>query len=116
VRDVVVSPIGFVSDHLEVLYDLDMEAQQLSRELGLRMERAGTAGTHPAYIAMIRELVQERLDRSRERRAVGRFGPNADVCANNCCLPGSGRPSPWSADESDRGVTASREHARQYPR
>jgi ferrochelatase len=112
VRDVVVSPIGFVSDHLEVLYDLDMEAQQLSRELGIRMERAGTAGTHPAYVAMIRELVQERLDRSRERRAVGRFGPNADVCANNCCLPGSGRLSPWCADRSDGGVTAGREHAR----
>ncbi len=93
--DVVVSPVGFVSDHIEVLYDLDVEAADLGRELGLNVVRAGTAGTHPAYVSMIRELIEERLGDSPERPTVGRFGPNPDVCATNCCLPGTDKPSPW---------------------
>lgn len=95
VRDVVISPVGFVSDHIEVLYDLDHEARELGEELGVAVWRAGTAGTHPAFVAMIRELIQERLDPSVERRAAGRFGPSADVCAPGCCLPGTGQPGPW---------------------
>ncbi|MEI8105635.1 MAG: ferrochelatase [Actinomycetes bacterium] len=94
--DVVVAPIGFVSDHIEVLYDLDIEAVDLGREIGLNVVRAGTAGTHPAYVSMICELIEERLGSSAEKRAVGRFGPNPDVCPTNCCLPGSGAPSPWA--------------------
>ncbi|HVV58383.1 MAG TPA: ferrochelatase [Gaiellaceae bacterium] len=97
VRAVVVSPIGFVSDHLEVLYDLDVEARATAERLGLRLARAGTAGTHPAFVAAIRELVQERLSSDVPRRALGRFGPSHDTCAPDCCLPGSGRPSPWDA-------------------
>ena len=94
---VVVSPLGFVSDHLEVLYDLDHEAQELAGELGLRMVRAGTAGTHPAFVAMIGELVEERLSPGTERRTLGRLGAGPDACAPDCCLPGNGRPSPWDA-------------------
>jgi ferrochelatase len=97
VTDVVVSPIGFVSDHMEVLFDLDVEAAELARELGLTMVRAGSAGTHPAFVAMIRELIEERLGTVTERRTVGRYGPSHDVCASGCCLPGTGRPSPWDA-------------------
>ena len=97
VTDVVVSPLGFVSDHIEVLYDLDHEARAVAGELGLQMVRAGTVGTHPAFVAMIRELVQERLDPSVERRTLGRQGPVPDVCPPGCCLPGTGRPSPWDA-------------------
>jgi ferrochelatase len=97
VTDVVVSPLGFVSDHIEVLYDLDHEARGVADELGLTMIRAGTVGTHPAFVAMIRELVQERFDPSLERRALGRQGPGPDICAPGCCLPGTGRPSPWDA-------------------
>ena len=93
--DVVISPVGFVSDHIEVLYDLDIEAAELCRELGLALVRAGTAGTHPAYVSMIRELIQERLGEPRERPALGRFAASPDVCPGNCCLPGTGRPSPW---------------------
>jgi ferrochelatase len=96
VTDVVVSPVGFVSDHMEVLFDLDVEAADVARELGLRMVRAGSAGTHPAFVAMIRELVAERLGITAERRAVGRFGPSHDICPN-CCLPGTGAASPWDA-------------------
>src|SRR6476646_6355368 len=62
VKNVVVAPIGFVSDHMEVVYDLDFEAQQLANELGLSMIRAATAGTHPAFVKMIRELILERVD------------------------------------------------------
>jgi ferrochelatase len=96
VTDVVISPAGFVSDHLEVLYDLDVEAVELGRELGVDVVRAGTAGTHPAFVSMIRELIEERVDPSAEKRAVGRYGPSHDVCPANCCLPGTGRPSPWA--------------------
>lgn len=61
VRAVVVCPLGFVSDHVEVLWDLDIEAGQTSRTHGLTMERAATAGTHPAFVAMIGDLIEERL-------------------------------------------------------
>jgi ferrochelatase len=91
---VVVAPIGFLSDHVEVLYDLDVEARTLAGELGLRMARAGTAGTHASFVAMIRELVQERLVAGTPRRSVGRYGPSHDVCPPGCCLSGNGRPSP----------------------
>jgi ferrochelatase len=84
--DVVVAPIGFVSDHMEIVYDLDTEAQSLCRELGLNMVRARTAGTHPAFIEMIRELIMERLDPEAPRRSLGTAGPRADVCATDCCL------------------------------
>ena len=84
-HDVVVAPVGFLSDHMEILYDLDHEAQRKAGELGLNMVRAGTVGTHPRFVAMLRELIEERLGRTTERRAVGRFGPNHDVCPVDCC-------------------------------
>ena len=92
---VVVAPIGFVSDHLEVLYDLDVEAREAAVRLGLPFARAGTAGTHPAFVVAIADAVAERLDSGAPRRSVGRFGPSHDTCAPDCCLPGTGRPSPW---------------------
>jgi ferrochelatase len=91
VRDVVAVPIGFVSDHMEVVYDLDTEAQARARELGLHLERAATAGTHPAFVGMIRELVLERTAAG-ERRALGSRGPSPDVCPEGCC-PYVGRPA-----------------------
>ena len=97
VQAVVISPIGFVSDHLEVLFDLDTEARQIADELGLPMARAGTAGTHPAFVAGLADLIVERMTPGAERPALGRLGPSHDVCAPDCCLPGTGRPSPWDA-------------------
>ncbi len=97
VTDVVISPVGFVSDHIEVLYDLDVEAAGTARDLGLTMVRAGAAGTHPAFVAMIRELIEERL-LGADRRVVGRFGPSHEVCPSSCCLPGTGKRSPWEAE------------------
>jgi ferrochelatase len=92
---VVLAPISFVSDHMEVLYDLDIEARQLCNLLGLPMTRAKTVGVHPKFIGMIRELILERMNPELERRAVGLLGARADVCAEDCC-PGPqrmGRPS-----------------------
>lgn len=87
VNDVVIAPIGFVSDHMEILYDLDTEAMALCCKLGLNMRRAATAGTHPAFIAMIRELIMERIDETTPRRALGADGPRADICQADCCSP-----------------------------
>jgi ferrochelatase len=82
---VVLAPIGFISDHMEVQYDLDVEARQLCDSLGLPMTRAKTVGLHPKFIGMIRELILERMNPGSERRALGSLGPRADVCAEDCC-------------------------------
>ena len=74
VHDVVVAPIGFISDHMEVMYDLDEEAAALAGELGLNFVRAGTAGTHPAMIAMLRDLIAGRQK-----------APEMPLCAPDCC-------------------------------
>jgi ferrochelatase len=99
VTRVVLSPVGFVSDHLEVLYDLDVEAKEKAEELGLELRRAGAVGTHPVFVAGLRDLILERLGPGTRRAAVGRFGPSHDVCAPDCCLPGTGRPSPWETPD-----------------
>ena len=86
VENVVVAPIGFVSDHMEIVYDLDYEAQNVAKELGLTMVRAATAGTHPAFVKMIRELIVERIH-NEPGRFLGTRGPGHDVCPVDCCLP-----------------------------
>ncbi|HEY0728010.1 MAG TPA: ferrochelatase, partial [Pyrinomonadaceae bacterium] len=85
IESAVVAPIGFVSDHMEIIYDLDFEAQNLARELGIQMVRAATAGTHPAFVKMIRELILERVH-NEPRRFLGSRGPVHDVCPADCCL------------------------------
>lgn len=92
IRRVVISPIGFLSDHMEILYDLDTEARQLCDELGMEMFRAATPSADPRFIAMIRELVLERLQGA-PRRAMGVRGPSHDVCPADCC-PAPARPRP----------------------
>jgi ferrochelatase len=94
-RDAVVSPIGFLSDHVEVLYDLDVEAKNLARELGLNLVRVPTVGTHPTFVAAVRELIEERLSPDVPRRVLGALGVGPDLCASGCCLPGTGASSPW---------------------
>jgi ferrochelatase len=86
VKDVVVAPIGFVSDHMEVIYDLDVQMKQVADEIGLNMVRAATAGTHPLFVKMIRELILERID-GIPVRAIGLRGPSHDACPDDCCLP-----------------------------
>ena len=92
VKAVVVAPIGFVCDHMEVVMDLDIDAANVARELGLTMVRAATVGTHGAYVAMVRELIVERMTPGAPRRALGSLGPSHDRCPADCCLPG--RPGP----------------------
>lgn len=87
----VLSPIGFTSCHMEVLYDLDTESRQLCDELGIAMARAATPGSHPKFVAMIRELIAERMGLA-PARALGQFGPNHDVCPVNCCPAPPRRP------------------------
>jgi ferrochelatase len=89
VPSVVVVPIGFVSDHMEVVFDLDTEAAETAAELGMAYQRVATPGTHPAFVAMIRELVLERAAADRgdavQRSVVGVCAPNPDRCAEDCC-------------------------------
>jgi ferrochelatase len=89
-KSLVVAPIGFLSDHMEVLYDLDYEAKHLADELGLTMIRAGTVGCHPRFVGMIVELIAERLGQMTPR-AIGQYGPNHDVCPIDCCPAPVGR-------------------------
>ncbi len=100
VQAVVISPIGFISDHMEVLYDLDTEAREACEELGIEMARAGSAGIHPKFVSMIRELIAERTGDVTERRALGDRGPNHDVCPPDCCKYTPRRPG------AHPGVTA----------
>lgn len=97
VRTVVAVPIGFVSDHLEVLYDLDTEAAQRAEQLGLDYHRVPTVGTHPRFVAMIRELVVERIALAAGehpvRLALGDHGPRPDPCPPGCCPPPPRRPA-----------------------
>jgi protoporphyrin/coproporphyrin ferrochelatase len=84
-KAVVLFPIGFVSDHVEVIWDLDNEAKETAEELGMVFVRAGTAGTHPAFVAMVRELVEERRSGTPPR-----LGTN---CPAACCFTAP-RPRP----------------------
>ncbi len=90
--EVVVSPVGFISDHLEVKYDLDTQAAEVAMQLGLNMVRAPTVGTHPRFIRMIRELINERIDDGAPRLFLGNGGPSHDICPIDCCLPGTAKP------------------------
>jgi ferrochelatase len=82
VKDVVAAPIGFLSDHMEVMYDLDVEAAQLCARLGINLVRAGTVGTHPKLIAMLRQLIEERL-----------AATSPVLCPDDCCpAPRGARP------------------------
>ena len=85
----VLVPIGFVSDHMEVRFDLDTEALATAGRLGLPVSRAATVGTDPGFVAALRELVLERAALVRgeapARPALGRLGPSHDLCPAGCC-------------------------------
>lgn len=86
IHDVVVTPLGFISDHIEVLYDLDTEAKELCERLGLGFVRVPSVGIHPHFVGMIADLLQERIQSLETRASVGRLGPSHDVCPIDCCL------------------------------
>lgn len=81
---VVIVPIGFVSDHMEVVWDLDTVALDHAREIGLPARRAPTVGTDHRFVEAVAELVQERVGLV-EPRALSSFGPMPDVCGRTCC-------------------------------
>lgn len=89
VSSVVLMPIGFVSDHMEVIYDLDTEAMETAERLGISAVRAATAGVDPRFVAMVRDLLLERAAAERgeapERPAVGSMAAGPDVCGVGCC-------------------------------
>jgi len=89
---VVVAPIGFISDHMEVLFDLDTEAADLCKSLDMKMARANTAGTDPEFVRMIRDLIAERAFSLPEKTAIGCMPANHDVCPLDCC-PAPIRPA-----------------------
>ncbi len=87
VRDVMLMPIGFVCEHVEVVYDLDVEVGALCEHLGLGMARVATIGCHPRFVEMIVELAAERIDPACARQALGEHGPWPDECPADCCRP-----------------------------
>ncbi|WP_248948322.1 ferrochelatase [Oerskovia enterophila] len=97
VTNVVLSPIGFVSDHMEVAYDLDTEAMETASRLGITAVRAGTVGTRAPFVAGLVDLVLERAAIARDEKfaeaVVGELGPFRSVCAPDCCLRRDGEPS-----------------------
>ena len=90
VGSVVVVPIGFISDHMEVIYDLDTEAAGTAQQLGLGFARAATAGTHPAFVSALVDLVRERAAVARGEQVEPAVIPGAEVgaylCPADCCL------------------------------
>ncbi|HYM84866.1 MAG TPA: ferrochelatase [Candidatus Dormibacteraeota bacterium] len=104
-RAVVVVPVGFVSDHVEVVWDLDHEARQTCEELGVRMIRVGTPGTHAAFVEGIADLVEERLDGA-VPAAASPLGPWPAVCAAGCCRNLRGDRPALGGLDPDAGVAA----------
>jgi ferrochelatase len=99
VKNLVVAPIGFVSDHMEVVFDLDTEAAQLCTKLGMNMVRAETVGTHPAFVRMIRELVVEGMHGEAGSGSMT-VRSDTDLCGASCC--------PYSVDPLAREVQVKR--------
>jgi ferrochelatase len=91
VEAVVVTPSGFVSDHVEVRWDLDVEAASTARELGLQFARAGTVGAHPAFVAAVRELVEEQASGAAPQ-SLSPLGMSGFDCPIGCC-PAPARPA-----------------------
>ncbi|MGW3915931.1 ferrochelatase [Streptomyces sp. NPDC005070] len=98
----VMVPIGFVSDHMEVLYDLDTEARAKALELGLPVRRSATVGSDPRFAAAVRELVLERAaaesGRQVTRCALGALGASHDLCPVGCCPARTPKPAAAGAD------------------
>jgi ferrochelatase len=99
---IVVMPIGFLCDHMEVVLDLDVDAAETAHGLGVQLLRAKTVGVHPEFVAMISELVGERFDPGAERRVLGDRGVMPDRCRPGCCPSGRGGPLKPALCGSDR--------------
>ncbi|MGO4186906.1 ferrochelatase [Pseudarthrobacter sp. TAF60_1] len=87
IKGIVIVPLGFVSDHMEVVWDLDTEAMETCRNLGLAATRVPTPGTHRKFVNGLVELISERTRANNvsERPAMTALGPWYDVCRPGCC-------------------------------
>lgn len=83
VKDVLLVPLGFTSDHMEVVWDLDHQLKARADAEGVRLVRVGTVGTHPSFVAMVRELIEEKT-RGGEKRALTTLGDGR--CGPTCCV------------------------------
>ncbi|WP_062214307.1 ferrochelatase [Streptomyces sp. NBRC 109706] len=99
---VVLVPLGFVSDHMEVRFDLDTEALDTAEKLGIAAVRSATVGAHPRFVTALRELVLERAATERgqapDRPALGGRGPSHDLCPSGCCAGRVAKPAAAGAD------------------
>ena len=91
ITEVLVHPLGFVADHMEVLFDLDTQALKVAENSGMKMLRTPTVGAHPRFVSMLVDLVEEAAGLRADRPALGDAGPRPDVCSVDCC-PAPSRP------------------------
>ena len=116
---VVVAPFGFISDHMEVVFDLDTEAAQTARDLGMPYVRAATVGTHPAFIDSLVDILFERAAAARGEDvrpdSTTGVGPFHTVCPPSCCRPGTHRPGRHGTDGAGGEAAAGHQPAMSGP-
>lgn len=83
--NVIICPIGFVSDHMEILFDLDTEAKQKCERLGIGFQRVQSVGTHPRFVSSLVDLIELRMGMVDDTEVLGELGPGADQCPADCC-------------------------------
>ncbi len=116
---VVVAPFGFISDHMEVVFDLDTEAAQTARDLGMPYARAATVGTHPAFVDSLVDILIERAAAARGEDvhpgSTTGVGPFHTVCPPSCCRPGARHPGTRPADGAAHEPAAGHQPAMSRP-
>ena len=90
-QELLVHPLGFVADHMEVLFDLDTQSAAAAKEADVKMVRTPTVGTHPRFVSMLVDLVEEAAGLRADRPSLSKSGPRPDKCNSQCC-PAPTRP------------------------
>ena len=90
-QELLVHPLGFVADHMEVLFDLDTQSAAAAKEAGVKMVRTPTVGTHPRFVSMLVDLVEEAAGLRADSPSLSKSGPRPDKCNSQCC-PAPTRP------------------------
>lgn len=106
VRDVLLLPIGFVADHMEVKFDLDTQAMETAGDLGIHLERAPTAGMAAGFVEMVRDLIIEHIE-GEPAKAIGKLGPRMTPCPADCCAYTPQRPPTRSSPTAKGGPLSS---------
>ena len=84
-QELLVHPLGFVADHMEVLFDLDTQSAAAANEADVKMVRTPTVGTHPRFVSMLVDLVEEAAGLRADRPSLSKSGPRPDKCNSQCC-------------------------------